>query len=287
MFGLVGVNITYIGGRRDGESSRLVSGEPPAVLVVDASGGVYRWREGRYWWAIRQASDVDADDTDVSAEWRGNDPVAEDTAGPFGASVYHWTVRRRGVKGRWSAPRQVICIVLMFVVLVTSGFSWAVVGDSVTYDAREEIAQRDGYVQAYGGVDIRQGRPAVRRFVRLGYERIVIALGLNDVSYRATPAELRQRIRAVMRDDIDGANCVLWVDLKLTSNVHDNWPERAGQFNTILAELAPDYGVHVAHWSLVAPHHRDWFRPDGLHLKAAGQRGYAKFLTSRLDDFCS
>ena len=33
-----------------GESSRLASGEPPAVLVVDDSGGRYVWRDGRYWW---------------------------------------------------------------------------------------------------------------------------------------------------------------------------------------------------------------------------------------------
>ena len=46
----VGVTITYVGGPRDGESSRLVSGEPPAVLVVDESGGRYVWRDGSYWW---------------------------------------------------------------------------------------------------------------------------------------------------------------------------------------------------------------------------------------------
>ena len=50
MFGLVGVNISYIGGPRDGESSSLVSGEPPAVLVVDDEGGRYVWRTGPYWW---------------------------------------------------------------------------------------------------------------------------------------------------------------------------------------------------------------------------------------------
>jgi hypothetical protein len=41
VFGLVGVNISYIGGPRDGESSSLVSGEPPAVPLVDDSGGRY------------------------------------------------------------------------------------------------------------------------------------------------------------------------------------------------------------------------------------------------------
>ena len=46
----MGVTITYLGGPRDGESTRLVSGEPPSVLVVDDPGGRYVWREGRYWW---------------------------------------------------------------------------------------------------------------------------------------------------------------------------------------------------------------------------------------------
>ena len=47
----VGVTVTFIGGLRDGElSARVVSGEPPAVLVVDNSGGRYVWRDGRYWW---------------------------------------------------------------------------------------------------------------------------------------------------------------------------------------------------------------------------------------------
>jgi hypothetical protein len=35
----VGVLVTFVGGPRDGESSKLASGEPPAVLVVDDSGG--------------------------------------------------------------------------------------------------------------------------------------------------------------------------------------------------------------------------------------------------------
>jgi hypothetical protein len=49
----VGVTVTFVGGPRDGESSSLSSGEPPDVLVVDETGGVYRWRDGRYWWETR------------------------------------------------------------------------------------------------------------------------------------------------------------------------------------------------------------------------------------------
>jgi len=46
----VGVTVTFVGGPRDGESSKVVSGDPPPVLVVDDSVGAYRWRNGSYWW---------------------------------------------------------------------------------------------------------------------------------------------------------------------------------------------------------------------------------------------
>jgi len=46
----VGVTATYRRWTPHGESSKLVSGEPPAVLVVDESGGRCVWRDGSYWW---------------------------------------------------------------------------------------------------------------------------------------------------------------------------------------------------------------------------------------------
>jgi hypothetical protein len=42
--------ITFLGGPRDGEPSKLSRGVPPDVLIVDDSGGRYRWRDGRYQW---------------------------------------------------------------------------------------------------------------------------------------------------------------------------------------------------------------------------------------------
>ena len=46
----VGVAVVRVGGPRDGESSRIVSGDPPGVLVVDDRAWVYRYWNGRYWW---------------------------------------------------------------------------------------------------------------------------------------------------------------------------------------------------------------------------------------------
>jgi hypothetical protein len=41
--------LRFHGGPRDGRTG-TPSGSAPAMLVVDDSGGVYRWREGAYWW---------------------------------------------------------------------------------------------------------------------------------------------------------------------------------------------------------------------------------------------
>ena len=42
-------------GPGDGET-RPVSGDPPAVLVVDDSGGRYVRQDGRYWWSAASRS---------------------------------------------------------------------------------------------------------------------------------------------------------------------------------------------------------------------------------------
>jgi hypothetical protein len=46
----MGITVRFVGGPRDGESSRVVSGEPAHVLIVDDSGGRYVWRDGAYMW---------------------------------------------------------------------------------------------------------------------------------------------------------------------------------------------------------------------------------------------
>jgi hypothetical protein len=176
-------------------------------------------------------------------------------------------------------------IALLAVVAVTTGAGFGVVGDSVTYDAKDELEARGATVLAHGGVDIVQGRPAIRRFVREGRRRIVIALGLMDVGYRSTEEELRTRVRAVMRDDLSGVPCPFWVDLK-TSAAQPHWEERAEQFNEILGEMGARYGVRVIHWSVFAQGHPGWFRRDGIHLRPEGQRAYARFLDLAVDRHC-
>ena len=175
---------------------------------------------------------------------------------------------------------------LLLVVLLTSGSGFGVVGDSVTHDAREELTARRGIVFSAPGVFIRTGRPGLREHVRAGRERIVVELGLMDVSFFATPAELERRIRPVLRDDLAGVDCVVWVDLKTTAPVHEDWPARSRQFNALLTQLTGEYGAHVARWSVHSSGHRAWFRPDGIHLRPSGQRAYARFVAGQVIRHC-
>ena len=163
---------------------------------------------------------------------------------------------------------------------------FGVVGDSVTHDARDELADRGATVRSAPGVDLRAGRPGLRDLAREADRPVVVALGLMDVSFWATQSQLTRRIRPMLRDDTEGVACVVWVDLKTTSGVHPQWRARSTAFNRLLADLAAERGAHVATWSRYSRGHDAWFRPDGHHLTAAGQTAYARWLAGRVDHFC-
>lgn len=176
---------------------------------------------------------------------------------------------------------------LALAVFLNSGAGFAIVGDSVTADAREELRPYGATVLANGGVDIATGRQAIRQLSREHRRRAVIELGLMDVGFLSTPAELRRRVKATMRDDIDGIGCVIWVDLPTFPREGQlGWPRRAAEYNAILDELGETYGVHIAHWSVYTRPHRNWFRPDGIHPNQRGQRQFAAFVAGRVNHFC-
>lgn len=184
--------------------------------------------------------------------------------------------------------RRLWSLLLAATVALNTGAGFAVVGDSVAHDSRDELVARGATVYANGGVDIVTGRPAIRRLSRERRRHVVIELGLMDVGFWSTEAELRRRVRAVLRDDVDGIGCVIWVDLVTwRRRGQPDWPARAQEFNAILAELADEYDAHVGRWSAFARSHRDWFRPDGIHPNQRGQRGFAKWAAGRVDHLCT
>jgi lysophospholipase L1-like esterase len=170
--------------------------------------------------------------------------------------------------------------------LLTTGCRYAVVGDSVASISREEFRDLGGETFANGGVDIPTGRQALRELAEEGDEPIVISLGLMDTSLHTSPDELEMRIRSVLAKDVVGVDCVIWVDLKETSNVHRHWPGRSRRFNAILQDVAAEYDRPVAHWSDRAAGHPDWFQDDGVHPNLLGQQRYAEFVSDAVDHYC-
>lgn len=168
---------------------------------------------------------------------------------------------------------------LVLAALLSPG--WAVAGDSVAYDAADELEARGAVVSAFGGVTISMGRPALRQFAADGQEAVVVALGLMDVAQWSTPQQLRWRVRAAL-GDLRPVPCVIWVDLRLLSTIHDDWPARVRVFNDILEDEAP----LVAHWGYYSHGHRDWFRADGFHPNRRGQAAYARFLAGQVRQRC-
>ncbi len=189
---------------------------------------------------------------------------------------------------RWRRTAAALGLVALVVGIPSAAAAapFGVVGDSVTHDARDELAARGATVNSAPGVDIRSGRPGVRDLARRPRRPLVVALGLMDVSFWATQAQLARRLRPVLRDDARGVACVVWVDLKTTSGVHPQWRSRASAFNSLLGDLAAEHGAHIATWSRFSVGHDVWFRPDGHHLTASGQAAYARWLAGRVDHLC-
>ena len=186
---------------------------------------------------------------------------------------------------RRSTTRTAAILVVLIVLATGCQYRFGIVGDSITQDAREELTARKGHVRAFGGVDIRAGRPELRRMARSGYPVVVSALGSFDVAYGASSGTLRRRLRNAMRETAS-VPCVIWLEQNENPNIHPGWPPRAATFNTVLRRVAANQGVHVAPWSRKAAQRRDWFRADGIHLRPVGQRGYAAFVTRSVNQFC-
>lgn len=157
---------------------------------------------------------------------------------------------------------------------------WAIAGDSVTYDSRQELEARGAVVEAFGGVNIPQGRQALQGFAADGQDVVVVALGALDVAQHATPGQLRFRVRAAL-GDLASVRCVLWVDLRPTAP-NPGWQQDAARFNDIVRDLAPT----VIGWAAYSHGHRSWFRADNYHPNRLGQAAYARFVAGQVTRLC-
>ena len=179
-----------------------------------------------------------------------------------------------------------VTMLAALVVVLASGCQFAVVGDSVVSISRNELGAEGGWTLANGGVDIATGREALQYLAEYGDEPIVISLGLMDTSLRSTPEDIERRIRNVLEQDVADVDCVIWVDLKVTSGIHDHWPARSRTFNRILYDVAAEHDRPVARWSEASAGHPDWFQDDGVHPNLLGQQKYAAFLADAVEQHC-
>ena len=190
-------------------------------------------------------------------------------------------------RSRLAAHRWGVVLVLV-ALLVTSGcqYRFAIVGDSVPFGARDQIAQRKGYSLSYPGLTISRGRPGLRRLAAQGHEVVVVALGGIDVAREVPLGQLRRQVRLALRDDLRGVPCVIWMTLNRDFNVFAGWPTRAAAFNRMLRRVAGANRRPVAQWHVPASRHPGWFIEDGVHLSPSGKRAYARFVARNVRRLC-
>lgn len=162
---------------------------------------------------------------------------------------------------------------------------FAIVGDSITYIATDELLAVGATVEAFGGVHILQARPALQELAAQGRRRVVIGVGTMDVASWTNERRLRARVRAVF-NDLRTVPCIVWIDLRYGSAPPGLRTVRVFMFNRLLVDIAGQFGGHVAAWSTASEGHPGWFREDGLHPNDIGQVAYSRFVARSVSDAC-
>lgn len=166
-----------------------------------------------------------------------------------------------------------------------------VVGDSLTYDATDEIRDamaavgfRDVAVVAFGGTDIAWATEQLR--ARPEHPIVVLASGTNNTPGGWSAGDRADAATAVQA--LRSRRCSTWV--LPASNRHPNGrtiPDAdAGATVEGIRSGLVGSGVHRTDWSAAAAGRPDWHRADGVHHTPAGQQAYAALLASDLRSAC-
>jgi len=191
------------------------------------------------------------------------------------------TLRMSAATARRRRPRRRVVVVLVALAVAGLAITWwvskppaapttvAVVGDSITYLSRADIAARldaAGYhptVVSLPGTKLAQAEATVARLASTHPDIWVMELGTNDAGSKnpdwATPFNTEWR-------EMASAGCVIYVSVSpRVSPVGD-------QINAAIRSLAARHGnVHVLDWGALEYTHSGWLRPDGIHPTPAGQ----------------
>jgi hypothetical protein len=152
----------------------------------------------------------------------------------------------------------------------------ALVGDSLLYSARQEVAAA---LDSYGSVDVDAlpnraligGQEALERIGRNDPDIVVIALGTNDI----VPGDDYGTLVRRSVDVVAGARCVVWVDVQAF----------LPGLQTVNRAIhsAPVDGI--APWSAVAGP-TELHLSDGYHLTERGQWAFAGVIADTVGWAC-
>ena len=145
------------------------------------------------------------------------------------------------------------------------------VGDSLTVQAF--ASPPPGWaVNGLDGRALRSSWRQVESHARAEPAVLVVALGSNDVRQRSDTMEADTARAAALP-----AACVVLTTVKV-HGVSPFYGRRWGAYATRWNRAVRASGAVVAEWNARAVVHPGWFLADGLHLTAAGRRGYASLL---------
>ena len=98
---------------------------------------------------------------------------------------------------------------------------------------------------------------------------MIISLGTNGKFNPATGQELI--------DYLGTDRTIYWI------NAYGKELEFQKEVNQTIREMVKkNRNVHLIAWADEAKKHPDWFYQDGIHLNAAGQNGFAKFIQNEI-----
>lgn len=164
-----------------------------------------------------------------------------------------------------------------------------VVGDSLTADARDELAawfpaQALVDVEAFGGTEI--GWAAERLGERPDAAVVAVASGTNNVPGGWSDEDAVQLDAALAQLAV--RRCAVWVlpaEVRHPPGQPSVIDPEASDVVGELRDALLDAGVHVAEWDRLAVEHADW-HTDGVHHTDVGQQAYAEFIGEAVVDAC-
>ena len=156
--------------------------------------------------------------------------------------------------------------------------SAAVVGDSLTADATQEIeatVEPPVDIDGVPGATIEASLARIQLVARRRPEVVIVALGTNDGFFGAPDpgGAARQAL-----DALDEVSCVRWIGV---AAVHDE----PALVNVPIAEAVASHdNAAFVNWAEVAAGHPGWFQPDGIHHTERGQRAFADAIDEAVED---